>query len=324
METELGKAHRQDAQVGAGRFPARYGLLPAVLLLAACAGAPAEREGPPPGEEPDAIVGLLDDGPVTFAEVALHLRSRDPEQFARAVEGTVLERATRAEATRVGADIPQVDLARETTRRYRAWEQRLRETARRQGREADPAAWLKRVAGLTPAQFRTMLERHTRVEMLQDRLLRFEQETSPCVEVSVIVLGAEETARRVAERARGGDDFSALARQDSRHASAAQGGRLAFPLLEEDFPEPEIAAALFSALPGEIVGPFATRAEGVPFFSLYRLEKRRDPRPLAYREVERDVLQSLQTRPVDVGEYERWRRRVLLRHGYRAAPPPGE
>ncbi|MFQ5844504.1 MAG: hypothetical protein ACE5JG_05885, partial [Planctomycetota bacterium] len=58
---------------------------------------------------------------------------------------------------------------------------------------------------------------------------------------------------------------------------------------------------------------------------VYLLRRRLPGRTGPYRDLRGDVEGGLQTRPVSVEEYERWRRRMLLRHGYRAAlPPPAE
>ncbi|MGH7161959.1 MAG: peptidylprolyl isomerase [Planctomycetota bacterium] len=296
------------------------------LLFAACAPARPAGEAPsslatPSGE----VVGWLAGIPVTLEEVGDYLKTKDPEAFARGLEGTVLERAARLEAARGGVVVPDAVVSRETTRRYKEWEKRLAETSRDEtGQEADPEQWLLHVAGLTVPQFRAFLRRHTEVELLQDRLIRFEQLASPRVEVSILVVDDAAAARELAGRLRAGADFTALARERSLHATAPEGGRIEFPLLSDDFNEEGIATALLAAEPGEIAGPFATRGGGKPFHQIYRVEACQPARRGGYASLEAEIAGELATRPVHVGEYERWRRRVLLRHGFVGAPPPGD
>ena len=81
----------------------------------------------------------------------------------------------------------------------------------------------------------------------------------------------------------------------------------------------KVREALFRAKSGEIVGPFGVDAGTEPFFQIYRVVSRAEPTDGAWSAVQQTVEAGLRTRPVDVGEYERWRRRILLRHGFVAA-----
>jgi len=309
-------ARRQDAALSARAA--------AALLLGAAACASSGR-APEPPPVPPAAAGWLEGRPVTYEEVALHLRSKDPRLFAGTLEGVLLTRVARAEGERLGLTVPAALLARETTRRLREWEARLQETARREtGRATDPALWLRQVAGLAPEEFRALVRRHTEVEMLQDRLLRRELLTSPRVEVSLLVVEGEEKAREVEALLAGGADFAATARDRSAHASAPAGGRLDFPLVAEDLPDEALARRLLVAKPGERLGPFPAEAGERGFFQFYRVEAVHGPFAGDARALADEVERDLAARPVPVGEYERWRRRVFLRHDFEPAPPPQE
>ncbi len=298
----------------------------ATLLLAAC-GCAVSRGDPAPGptlpsSEP---AGWLEGRPVTYDEIARHLRSKDPDLFARTLEGVLLERLARSEATRLGVTVPAALLARETTRRLREWEVRLQEAARREtGRGTDSALWLRTVAGLGPEEFRALVRRHTEVEMLQDRLLRRELLVSERAEVSLLVVEGEAKAKEVDSLLAGGEEFGALARRHSTHATAAAGGRLEFPLLREDLGDEGLARRLFLARPGQWLAPAMSRAGESGAFAFYRLEAIHPPVAGAPDAIAAAVERDLEARPVPVGEYERWRRRVFLRHGFLAAPPPRE
>ena len=301
------------------------GALLAVLLLAACRSAGPDDPWPAAGADSYETVGWIDGSPVTYGDVARYALTKDPESFTLHLEGLVVERVTRDEARRAGVTVPRAALARATERRMREWDAAVRSSSRAQtGREVDPALWLERTAGLSLAQWRDWVRRHTETELLQDRLLRYEALTSSTVEVRLLVTEDPDAAGALAERARKGEDFAALAREHSVHATAGEGGRVTFRLLPDDVNDAAVRTALFEASPGEVVGPFAVRAGPETFHQVYRVESAGSPRTGSYAELSRDVARDLETRPVDVGEYERWRRRALLRHGFLAARATGE
>jgi len=294
----------------------------AAALLAACASRGEFGSTWSAADEADPA-GWLDGRAVTYDEVARHLRSKDPELFARALEGVLLERIARSDAAREGVTVPAPLLSRETTRRVREWEAHLQEASRAEtGRPTDPAAWLAQAAGLGLDEFRALVRRHTEVELLQDRLLRLEQLRAARVEASILVVDSEESARDLAERARRGEEFAALAKQHSVHATKEAGGRFGYPILRDDVLEPAIGDALLRAKPGEVLGPFAAPSAGKVFHQIYRVDASLAGRDAAFRDVEAEIARGLEERPVAVGEYERWRRRALLRHGFEPGPPP--
>jgi hypothetical protein len=305
---------------------ARLRLAAVLPLLAACSSPPSDSD-PWPGERAPLAetVGWLDERPVTYGAVARYLRTKDPESFSRALEGLVLERVTRAEAAPLGVTVRPALVTRETDRRMRDWERRVRAASKAEsGEEIDPALWLQRVAGISVARLRSWARDHTEVELLQDRLLRYEILTSAQVEVSILVLKDEARLRALSAEAQRDGSFAALARRHSLHASAKDGGRIGHPLLPADINDPAVREQLFEAQVGRILGPFPTRGGTETFYQLYRVEAARPARKGDYPRLAREVERDLEARPVPVGEYERWRRRILLRHGFVAAHAPGE
>lgn len=301
--------------------------LAAVLpLLAACSSAPSDADPWPDQSAPLAeTVGWLDERPVTYGAVARYLRTKDPEAFSRSLEGLVLERVTRAEAGPLGVVVRPALVTRETDRRMRDWERRVRAASKEEGgEEIDPALWLQRVAGISVATLRSWVREHTEIELLQDRLLRYEMLTSRQVEVSILVLKDKARLEQLSAQAVREGSFAALARKHSLHASAKDGGRIGYPLLPADINDPAVRQQLFEAEPGRILGPFPTRGGTETFQQLYRVEGARPARKGDFERLARDVERDLEARPVPVGEYERWRRRILLRHGFVAAHAAGE
>jgi hypothetical protein len=295
------------------------------VFVAACGSPPREDPWEPaaPGRG-EGVVGWVDGEPVGYGDVGRYLRERDPIAFFRHLEGLLLERLTRAEAAPLGVTVDAAALERATRRRLAEWDQRVREAARAQtGREVEPALWLQRTAGISMLDFEAQVRRHTEVELLQDRLLRFEQLRSPRRELSLIVTADGTLARNLRERLDAGEDFATLARENSIHENAAEGGRLPHPLLPDDVADPAVRQTLFELEPGAVAGPFATDGpDGRAWFQLYRVETVGEPDSGPWERLRPHVVESLRKRPVDVAEYERWRRRILLRHGFVAATGP--
>ncbi|HEX5137751.1 MAG TPA: peptidylprolyl isomerase [Planctomycetota bacterium] len=292
-----------------------------LLALAACSST-GERDPWRPGAPPTAeTVGWIDETPVTYGDVARYLRTKEPEAFARGLEGIVIERITLGEAGPMGVTVPRVLLERETRKRMAAWEENVRTASREQtGAEVDPALWLQRVAGVSVADLRGWIEHHTEIELIQDRLARYDLLTSPHVDVSLILVEGEERAGSLATEAKGGADFATLAKANSVHPSAAEGGRIPGALVPGDVGDAAVRQALFAAKQGDVVGPFASRGpDQGGTFEVYRVDACVPARQGSYKELAREVTRDLETRPVDVAEYERWRTRVLVRHGFLAA-----
>jgi hypothetical protein len=293
------------------------------LLLAAC-GTTREQDPWKPGAASAAdTVGWIDDVPVTYGDVARYLRTKEPEAFARGLEGLVIERITLSEAGPMGVTVPRALVDREARKRMAAWEANVRAASREQtGEEVDPALWLQRVSGASLSDLRGWIAHHTEIELIQDRLARYEMLTSPRIEVSLILVTGEEKAKGLAQEARAGD-FAALAKASSVHPSAAEGGRIAGALVPADIGDPAVREALFGAKEGDVVGPMASRGAAPGTFEVYRVDRSVPARQGSYADLATDIAKDLAARPLDVAEYERWRTRVLVRHGFLAAADGG-
>jgi hypothetical protein len=177
---------------------------------------------------------------------------------------------------------------------------------------------------MTLTQFRQQVRHDTEVELLVNRLLRYEQVLKPSVELSILVIGSRPLAEELAGRLRGGEEFAQLAREHSVHASASDGGRMAFQLLKGDINDAAVSRAIFAASAGDVCGPFPTRTGEETWYQLYRVDALHAARSVPWERARGEVEEKLRKCPVSDGEYERWRRRILLRHGFVAASTSGE
>jgi len=290
-----------------------------VLALGGCAA--AESEDDPwksDGEvSREQAIGWLDGEPVTYGDLARFLRARDALTFSRTLDGLVVDRITRAEADTKRVDVPLSLVERRTSTRYVAFEQRLRAATKEQtGAEIDPRLWLRRTLGLTPAQFRIYLRSQIEVELLQDRLIRYAQFRERSVDASIIVVETPAAAGAVLERLERGDPFPVVAKELSKHATAAAGGRIDHRLIAADFEDAAAARAVLSAAQGGVVGPFEAQADGRAFFRIYRVDGTREAKNAPYSEQASGIEADLEKRPVSVREYVHWRRRMQETHGF--------
>jgi hypothetical protein len=266
---------------------------------------------------PESAIGWIDGEPITYGDLSRFLRARDALTFSRILDSLIVDRITRREAELAGVEVPVAVIERSTRTRYLSFEQRLKAATKQSaGEELDPAVWLDRTLGLTPEQFRLFLRAQIEVELLQDRLIRYAQRTVPTVEVSVIVVEDGQEAAAARARLDAGETFGVLAKELSRHSTADKGGRIQNRLLEADFDDETAARQLAAAQPGTIHGPYAREADQRPFFRIYRLEARHAAEDKPYRELASSIEAELEKRPVSMGEYVYWRRRMQDRHGF--------
>ena len=64
------------------------------------------------------------------------------------------------------------------------------------------------------------------------------------------------------------------------------------------------------------MGPFEIQADGRGFFQVYFVHDVREARRIPYSELAPEIEKELQKRPVSVGEYVHWRRRMQAIHGF--------
>jgi len=297
--------------------PAIARLAPLFLAAVAACQAPPPDPWPAAGPDVERAIGWIDGEPVTYGDLARFLRTRDALTFSRILDALLVDRITRHEADALGVDVPVAAVERRTRARYVAFEQRLAAgTEERGGAPIEPELWLRRTLGLTPDEFRAFLRAQIEVELLQDRLIRFAQLRAPTVEVSILVVDDAASADAARARIEGGESFEVVARAVSRHATAKQGGRIDHRMRAEDFDDEALARRLLAAEPGALLGPLPREADGKTYFRLYRLEAKHAGRDVRYDELRDAVEADLEKRPVSMGEYVDWRRRMQDRHAF--------
>lgn len=296
----------------------RLTVLLAVPMLMACVSDQASDDPwPTDAASADSAIGWMDGEPVTYGELALFLRARDALVFSRTLDALLVERMTRSESDRFKVDVAISLVERRTRVRYQAFETRLQNSTKEQtGEAADPEAWLNRTLGLTPDEFRIFIRAQIKIELLQDRLIRFSQMREQTVEVSTIVVLTDKDAAMIQQRLAAGNRFAVLAKQHSKHSTASRGGRIDHRMVRLDFNSEKVSRAVFATAVDEFVGPLVQEAEGRKFHQFFQVEVKDAGVNKPYPEMARLVEVDLEKRPVSMGEYIHWRRRMQDQHGF--------
>ena len=304
------------------RLLARFSLVFAPGLLAVACSATDEGHDPWPsdGGSRELAIGWLGGEAVSYGDLARFLRTRDALTFSRTLDSLLVDRITRIEADRGRVTVPVAQVERRTRARYIAFTRRLAEATKEQsGESVDPRVWLERTIGLTPERFQIFLRSQIEVELLQDRLIRYAEFRNRSAEVSVIVVedGAAATALRA--RIADGEPFALVARADSLHVSAKQGGRIDHRMIAADFDSPGEARQVLDAVEGAVIGPVRREADGRSFFRIYHVERIHEARDEPFDKLKTEIEADLEKRPVSVGEYVHWRRRMQDQHAFLAS-----
>jgi hypothetical protein len=113
---------------------------------------------------------------------------------------------------------------------------------------------------LRPQVLREALARHVvSADEIRRHFLEFAHEYDRA-EISTIVMGEYGAAQELLFRLEEGSDFHALAREYSSDAATAKSGGYVGPISRTDL-EPGIAAAVFNATEGTVLGPFERRRD---------------------------------------------------------------
>jgi len=263
---------------------------------------------------------VLHGRPLSKAELADWWFERYPEEYGRTLGGLIDERLALGEARSQGVRVPRAALAKAVAAEVEARKKQLQGVY---GKGADLAREVRRAYGVDVAVWREkVLAPRLHARLLMERVIRWATRRRDRMHVRVIVLDDDAKARDVIARLGRGADFSLIAARESLDASKTQGGDLPW-MGRGDLAFPGVEKRLFAARAGEIVGPLEVHVDGGIQIQIYKVIQREPawPGPLEvqWQRLEDDIL----ARPVDQGEFERWRGRARREAGVRFYRPDG-
>lgn len=243
-------------------------ILPVVLLISL----PARADEPlPPG-----AAAVVNGEAVPLAELQQLLLRR---HGAGALQELILKRLIDQEAGRTGVEVAEAEIKA----RYEVAQAELRKQA---AAEITLAQALQS-QGISEAEFREQVV--TRLTL--EKLAVLDGLCAAWARLSLLVAADEEKAQALQARLKAGEDFAALARKESMHASAARGGDLG-PCFRGELP-PELEPAAFSLPAGSVTGIVRTPLG----FVIARVEERQEANPRGYAALRKEVDGKLAQEP---------------------------
>jgi len=141
------------------------------------------------------------------------------------------------------------------------------------------------------------------------RVVRYDGLRADRVELQIILVDDEATAKEVAAKLDAGADMAALAMKYSTHETARAGGRM--PPVARESLAPAVADRAFALAPGERTGILSVDdGSGRRRFEIVRLLRRIPPRTASWVEVSGEIEAGLVTEPVGTLEFLAWNLRI--------------
>lgn len=231
-----------------------------------------------------------------------------PARSAEIIRQMVLTTAAQLDARREGLDVPSELLEREVDA---AIAEQQASFALEVDERIPLEEYLRLRHGMTPADHRAEVRRMVLASLLLERAVRLDALRAGYDVVQIMVLEDEALAAEVAAQLREGASFAALARQHSRHPSAARGGDL--PPVPPDA-DAALLAGRQDLAPGGVLGPEALLAGERKVFRLLRLVERVAPRAAPWPELRAQVEAELVARPLEPEELAVFEARVMDRY----------
>jgi hypothetical protein len=310
------------------------------LLLAAALAAPVRAQDGatvPPATPPAApaattsgsrvgvqdLAGLQrgqDDVVVKVGDVELHrsdiFRVLDlavPSRSAEVIRQMVLTTAAQLDAQREGIDVPGDAVDKEVER---AIAEQKASFALEVDEHVPLDEYLRLRHGMSPEEHRAEVKRMVLATMFLERAVRLDQLRTGYDQCQLILVQDEKLAKELAEQISQGASFNVLARKNSVHPSAANGGQL--PAVPPGGVAP-LLDGRDTLQPGGVLGPLPYAENGKSYWRILRLEDRVVATSAPWSELRASIEAGLQARPLEADELVVFEARSVDR--YRVSRP---
>jgi hypothetical protein len=254
----------------------------------------------------DAVIARVGSEELHKSQAFEYMREAYPDRAAVAVSMLLTNRVIAVECAKHGIEVPLGEVV-EWYGQHRA---ELEKRAQLEyGAGTSLAVYLDRTMGMTPTQYEIVACDRERTNRMMQRLVRYQQVIEERVELRIISVADQKVADDIMRQLAQGADFGALAKQQSRHASADKGGLMA-PLWRGAL-NPALEGPAFALEEGKIAPIIrAQDDQGRDRYQILKLVKRHLPRAVRYAAVEDEIKKGLQARPFTQDEYFMWQLRV--------------
>jgi PPIC-type PPIASE domain len=174
--------------------------------------------------------------------------------------------------------------------------------------------------GLTPEAYHAEVRRMVLASMLLERAVRLDELRADHDEVELMVVEDEKLAHDLATQLQGGASFAVLAKKNSVHPSAAQGGSLPPVPTAADIP---LLDGRKDLKPGDRLGPLPIQVKGKTLWRLLRLVDRVPATTAPWSELREAIERSLADRTLSPDELALFEAHIVDRYGVtRFTRPP--
>lgn len=254
----------------------------------------------------DDIVARLGKWALRKSDVYDHLMEQEPDQVKAALAVMLSQRVVDERCRVLGISISDEELQAWFVRHQVQLKKRV---SLEYGTSVSLARYLEVNHGQSLDQYQRVAVDRERAFRLMARVVRFAQLTEDRVRLSLISVPDRDAARRLKRKLEEGADFGRLARQESSHSSAAEGGALS-PMWIESL-NIGLKEAVKELVVGQVSGVVDARDElGRRQFFIIRLQERIAARKQAYSQLQGEIEKGLQQRPLGTEEFVMWQARI--------------
>ncbi|MBL8861297.1 MAG: peptidylprolyl isomerase [Planctomycetes bacterium] len=266
---------------------------------------------PTSGAASDPVVALVAGKPIFASELLAQWLYAGRSEARDQIDNLVVGRLVVAEATRLGVRVDPELAERSYAKGIETLESQIR-ASRKSLEKITLDRYVDQYLGLDPRRYRERLRDDALRSLLGERVVRGWLLQNHHAFLRVIVVRSEEDKQATEAELAAGRPFEEVARERSKDASAAQGGRIA-PIVRGNTP---IASVAFATEPGRVGGPIAEGGD----FLFVRVERRGTPLEGAWDVLGPAVEASLGEQGVDQLELEQWRRAMRERYTVDLSP----
>jgi foldase protein PrsA len=247
----------------------------------------------------------------TAEDVAREFFKTHREEAFAALNKLVVREIIEREAGRIGLTVPESFVAEE---RKRALEDLRVQALKSYGAGTTPERFVEFALKQSLPDYLRQKDADAAERWLLTRVIRYHGIQSDRVELQLIAVDDEKTAREVVRKLDEGADFAQLAAGYSRHPSRDSGGRL--PPMARESLNPAVAERAFALQPGERTSILSVDdGLGRRQFEIVKVLRRLPGRRVAWADVSGEIEDGLRKEPVTRDEFIAWNLRLERLYG---------